>query len=39
VPAPKNKKGKHRQAVKRRHGFFAGNTRIAVLPAAPVRCP
>jgi hypothetical protein len=34
VPAPKNKKGKHRHAVKRQHGFFAGNARIAVLPAA-----
>ena len=31
---PKNKKGKHRHAVKRQHGFFAGNARIAVLPAA-----
>ena len=34
VPAPQNKKGKHRHAVKRQHGFFAGNARIAVLPAA-----
>ncbi len=34
VPAPKNKKGKHGHAVKRQHGFFAGNARIAVLPAA-----
>ena len=34
VPAPKNKKGKHEHAVKRQHGFFAGNARIAVLPAA-----
>ena len=34
VPAPKNRKGKHRHAVKRQHGFFAGNARIAVLPAA-----
>ena len=24
----------HRHAVKRQHGFFAGNARIAVLPAA-----
>jgi hypothetical protein len=34
VPAPQNKKGKHGHAVKRQHGFFAGNARIAVLPAA-----
>ena len=34
VPALKNKKGKHGHAVKRQHGFFAGNARIAVLPAA-----
>jgi transposase-like protein len=34
VPAPKNKTGKHGHAVKRQHGFFAGNARIAVLPAA-----
>ena len=34
VPAPKNKKGKHGHAVKRQHGFFAGDARIAVLPAA-----
>src|SRR5258706_8411710 len=34
VPAPKNKKGKHGHAVKRQHGFFAGNARIAVLPGA-----
>ena len=34
VPAPQNKKGKHAHAVKRQHGFFAGNARIAVLPAA-----
>src|SRR5207342_3383913 len=34
VPAPKNKNGKHGHAVKRQHGFFAGNARIAVLPAA-----
>jgi hypothetical protein len=34
VPAPKSKKGKHGHAVKRQHGFFAGNARIAVLPAA-----
>ena len=34
VPAPKNNKGKHGHAVKRQHGFFAGNARIAVLPAA-----
>src|SRR5271168_2145603 len=34
VPAPKNKKRKQGHAVKRQHGFFAGNARIAVLPAA-----
>lgn len=34
VPAPRNKKGKHGHAVKRQHGFYAGNVRIAVLPAA-----
>jgi hypothetical protein len=34
VPAPKNKKAKHAHAVKRQHGFRAGNARIAVLPAA-----
>src|SRR5439155_578041 len=34
VPAPKNQKGKHGHAVKRQHGFFAGNGRIAVLPGA-----
>ena len=34
VPASKNRKGKHGHAVKRPHGFFAGNARIAVLPAA-----
>ena len=37
VPAPKNKQareGKHGHALKRQHGFFAGNARIAVLPAA-----
>src|SRR5580704_9887540 len=34
APAPKNKPGKHGHAVKRQHGFFAGNARIAVLPAA-----
>jgi len=34
VPAPKNKKGKHGHALKRQHGFFAGDARIAVLPAA-----
>jgi transposase-like protein len=31
VPAPKEKRG---HAIKRQHGFFAGNARIAVLPAA-----
>ena len=34
VTAKKNKTGKHGHAVKRQHGFFAGNARIAVLPAA-----
>src|ERR1700747_1859059 len=34
VPGPKNRSGKHRHAVKRQHGFFAGDARIAVLPAA-----
>lgn len=34
VPAPKNRMGKHGHAVKRQHGFFAGNARIAVLPTA-----
>ena len=34
MPAPKNKNGKHGHAVKRQHGFYAGNIRIAVLPAA-----
>src|SRR5690349_23669956 len=34
VPAPQNKKGKHGHAVKRQHGFFAGNALTAVLPAA-----
>ena len=34
MPAPKNKTAKHGHAVKRQHGFFAGNARIAVLPAA-----
>ena len=34
VPAPQSKNGKHGHAVKRQHGFFAGNARIAVLPAA-----
>ena len=34
VPAPKNRSGKHGHAVERQHGFFAGNARIAVLPAA-----
>src|ERR1700693_2871238 len=34
VPAPKNKKGQHGHAVKRQHGFFAGNARITVLPSA-----
>jgi transposase-like protein len=31
VPAPKDKKG---HAIKRQHGFFAGDARITVLPAA-----
>src|SRR5215469_14620160 len=34
VAAPKNQVGKHGHAVKRQHGFFAGDARIAVLPAA-----
>ena len=34
VPAPKNRRGKRSHAVKRQHGFFAGNARIAVLPGA-----
>jgi hypothetical protein len=34
VPAPKNRRGKHGHTVERQHGFFAGDTRIAVLPAA-----
>jgi hypothetical protein len=29
----KNKKGEHGHAVKRQHGFFAGNARITVLQA------
>jgi ISXO2-like transposase domain len=34
VAASGDKMGKHGHAVKRKHGFFAGNARIAVLPAA-----
>jgi hypothetical protein len=34
VPAPKNESGKYSHAVKRQHGFFAGDARVAVLPAA-----
>src|ERR1700752_2764421 len=34
VSAPKNRSGKHGHAVKRQHGFFAGDARIAVLRAA-----
>src|SRR6202165_337384 len=34
VPAPKYRSGKHGHAGKRQHGFFAGDARIAVLPAA-----
>jgi len=34
VPAPKNRSGKHGHAVKRQQAFFAGDARIAVLPAA-----
>jgi hypothetical protein len=34
VPAPKNRSGKHGHAVRRQHGFLAGDARIAVLPAA-----
>src|SRR5271169_1973653 len=33
-PAPKNRKAKHGHAVKRQHGFFAGDARIATLPTA-----
>jgi hypothetical protein len=34
VMAPQNKQGKYAHPVKRQQGFFAGNARIAVLPAA-----
>ena len=34
IPAPKKRSAKHGHAVRRRHGFFAGDARIAVLPAA-----
>jgi transposase-like protein len=34
VPAPRNRTGRHGHAIKRQHGFYAGNIRIAVLPAA-----
>src|SRR5438445_10006557 len=34
VPAPKNRSGKHGHAVRRQHGFLAGDARIAVLSAA-----
>ena len=34
VPAPKNNRGTHGHAVKRQHGFVAGDARIAVLPTA-----
>ena len=34
MPAPKNRSGKHGHAVRRQHGFLAGDARIAVLPAA-----
>ena len=34
VPAPKTKTGIHGHAIRRQHGFHAGNIRIAVLPAA-----
>jgi transposase-like protein len=34
VPAPKNERGEWRHAIKRQHGFYAGNVRISVLPAA-----
>src|SRR6266850_3152723 len=30
----RTRRAKHGHAVKRQHGFFAGNARIAVLPAA-----
>jgi ISXO2 transposase-like protein/transposase-like zinc ribbon protein len=34
VVAPRNKAGKYGHAVTRQHGFYAGNIRVAVLPAA-----
>jgi hypothetical protein len=34
VPAAKNNRGKHGHAVRRQHGFAAGDARIAVLPTA-----
>jgi len=34
VPAPKRRSGKHGHAVRRQHGFFAGDARIAALPTA-----
>jgi hypothetical protein len=34
VPAPKNRSRNYGHAVERLHGFFAGDARIAVLPAA-----
>ena len=37
VPAPTNRTGKHGHALERQHGFFAGDARIAVLPAGDAR--
>jgi transposase-like protein len=34
VVAPKNKNGKYGHAIERQQGFYAGNVRLAVLPAA-----
>jgi transposase-like protein len=34
VPAPRNQSGKRGHAANRQHGFFAGDARVAVLPAA-----
>ena len=34
VPAPRNENGEYGHAIKRQQGFYAGNARIAVLPAA-----
>jgi len=34
VPATRNKAGKFGHAIERQHGFYAGNARVTVLPAA-----